>query len=473
MTKMKEKTTGKWKLRVIAGVLSMGMMFPAGVLSQGWTVNAASVTQEQTTEELKKLANTGIDAAFVALEEYVPGGKVISPILHSALGEVMGNKEMSLEEINDNINGLYEKIGSLETRISDDMKAISNTGLFDYTVLTPLNSSVKSIASHMEGYRAGTYTEAQTLAKIGALVGSSSQWNLNSHPFVNFTSAVSKINQADLLKNTNLFTMVYDYYVTKSMLSAEAYDQAKPVVDRIMQDVMSSYTVLMECLMAQLQYNHLPDKSGVDPADQANICKDDATIIREMNFLTEQIFGKMKNGSLDDANTILKKYRDTFPENFDRLVVIDKGKGEYYLTNMARRFHGDFNARDDEDAIYRFNKWQNNLHRISGEMANDLAAYAKAKDMTIRQFLTSYGYDMSYAPQNAYLVTGDAYTDGIIAKNFFTGLGGIQWYHARYRGINVDEKTDRDKEVRFWNYGCNIWTDGIESHPEQGCALIF
>ena len=37
---MKEKTTGKWKLRVIAGVLSMGMMFPAGVLSQGWTVNA-------------------------------------------------------------------------------------------------------------------------------------------------------------------------------------------------------------------------------------------------------------------------------------------------------------------------------------------------------------------------------------------------------------------------------------------------
>ena len=106
-------------------------------------------------------------------------------------------------------------------------------------------------------------------------------------------------------------------------------------------------------------------------------------------------------------------------------------------------------------------------------MANDLAAYAKAKDMTIRQFLTSYGYDMSYAPQNAYLVTGDAYTDGIIARNFFTGLGGIQWYHARYRGINVDEKTDRDKEVRFWNYGCNIWTDGIESHPEQGCALIF
>ena len=78
MTKMKEKTTGKWKLRVIAGVLSMGMMFPAGVLSKRWTVNAASVTQEQTTEELKKLANTGIDAAFVALEEYVPGGKVIS-----------------------------------------------------------------------------------------------------------------------------------------------------------------------------------------------------------------------------------------------------------------------------------------------------------------------------------------------------------------------------------------------------------
>ena len=474
MTRMNEKKAGKWKIRVISGILSMGIAFPAGFVSNGPAAHAAAVTQEQTTEELNKLANTGIDAAFVTLEEYVPGGKVISSVLHSVLGEVMGeDKGMSLEDINNNINGLYDRINSLEKSISDDMRSISNSGLFDYTVLTPLNSSVKSIASHMEGYRSGTYTEAQTLAKIGALVGNSSQWNLNSHPFVNFTSAVSKINQAELLANTDMFGMIYDYFVSKSMLSAEAYDRAKPVVDRIMQDVMSSYTVLMECLMAQLEYNNLPYNDDADPADKANICSDNATIIREMNFLSEQVFGKMRDGSPDDSNSIIKKYRDTFPEDFNRLVVIDKGKGTYYLGCMARRMHEEINANGDEDAVYRFNNWMGNCNMISGEMAKDLAAYAKAKDMTIRQFLTSYGYDMSYAPENAHLVTGKAFTDGYTAKNVFTAAAGIQWYHARYRGINVDAKVSGDEEVRFWNYGCNIWTDGVENHPEQGCAVII
>ena len=61
-----------------------------------------------------------------------------------------------------------------------------------------------------------------------------------------------------------MFRTIYDFFASKSMLSAEAYNQAKQVADRIMKNVTGSYTVLMECLMAQLQYNNLLDKSGVD-----------------------------------------------------------------------------------------------------------------------------------------------------------------------------------------------------------------
>ena len=479
MTKMKEKSKGKFKARLLAGMLALSIAFPAGIMSQAKVARAASVTEVETQadEQLQKFARTGIDTAFVAFEEYVPGGKVISPMLKFILGELMGgDKEMSLEDINANINGLYDKINSLEKQISEDMKTIGNTGLFDYTLLTPLNSSVKSLTTHMKGYRTGDYTEIQALAKIGAMVGNGSNWNMTSHPFMTFTSVVSKMNEADPLTGKSLFRTIYDHYVSKSMLSGEAYDQAKQVIDRIMKNVMSSYTVMMECLMAQLEYNNLSDMTGVDPVDYRNICNDNATIIREMDFLTEQVFGKMENGSLNDSNTLMRTYQETFPEDFNRLVIIDKGKANYHLSRLIGYSvfeHDKLHSKDCDCAVKEINRWMDTMSGMSGEIVKDLAAYANAKGMTIREFLTSNGYDMSRVPRNANLVTGKAWADQYDVKRAFSSLIGIMWYHAHYRGINVDERVSGDREVRFWNYGHNIYTDGYQSHPEQGVAVII
>ncbi|MBQ6134541.1 MAG: hypothetical protein IJI65_10350 [Lachnospiraceae bacterium] len=477
MTKMNEKTKGKWKARILAGALALSIAFPAGIMSQAHVAKAASITEEQTVSELSKLADVGIDTAFVTFEEYVPGGKVISPMLKYILGELNGgDREMSLEDINANINGLYEKINDLEKNISEDMKAIGNTGLFDYTMLTPLNSSIKSLTRHMNGYRNGDYTNAQALAKIGGMVGNGSDWSKTSHPFMTFTSVVSKMNEADPLTKKSLFKTIYDYYASKSMLSGEAYDQSKVVVDRIMKNVMTSYTVLMECLMAQLEYNALPDMTGVDPVDHNNICNDNATIIREMNFLTEQVFGNVKDDSLNDANTLMQKYQETFPEDFNRLIIIDKGKGAYVLRNLpnaAVMRHELQRPTDENNARDNFNNWKDGMKGMSSEMAKDLAAYAKAKGMTIREFLTSYGYDMSPVPKNANLVTSKAWADKYDVKRAFSALAGFAWYHAYYRGINVDAKVSGDSEVKFWTRGHNNWTDGYESHYEQGTAVII
>ena len=477
MTKMNEKTKGKWKARILAGALALSIAFPAGIMSQAHVAKAASITEEQTVSELSTLAGVGIDTAFIAFEEYVPGGKVISPMLKYILGELTGgDREMSLEDINANINGLYEKINDLEKNISEDMKAIGNTGLFDYTMLTPMNSSIKSLTRHMNGYRTGDYTNAQALAKIGGMVGNGSDWSKTSHPFMTFTSVVSKMNEADPLTKKSLFKTIYDYYASKSMLSGEAYDQSKVVVDRIMKNVMTSYTVLMESLMAQLEYNNLSDMTGVDPVDHNNICNDNATIIREMNFLTEQVFGNVKDDSLNDANTLMQKYQETFPEDFNRLIIIDKGKGAYELRNLpnvAVMRHELQRQTDEKDARDSFNTWKDHMKGMSSEMVKDLAAYAKAKGMTIREFLTSYGYDMSLVPKNANLVTSKAWADKYDAKRALSSLAGFAWYHAYYRGINVDAKVSGDSEVKFWTRGDNIWTDGYESHYEQGTAVII
>jgi len=135
----------------------------------------------------------------------------------------------------------------------------------------------------------------------------------------------------------------------------------------------------------------------------------------------------MENGSLNDSNTLMRKYQETFPEDFNRLVIIDKG----------------------------------------------LAAYAKEKGMTIREFLSSYGYDMSGVPKNANLITSKAWADQYNVSRAFSALGGVAWYYSHYRGINVDAKVSGDRDVQFWTYGHNIWTDGYESHHEQGCAVII
>ena len=63
MTKMNEKTKGKWKARILAGALALSIAFPAGIMSQARIAKAASVTEEQTVSELSKLANVGIDTA--------------------------------------------------------------------------------------------------------------------------------------------------------------------------------------------------------------------------------------------------------------------------------------------------------------------------------------------------------------------------------------------------------------------------
>ena len=63
MTKMNDKTKGKWKARLLAGALALSIAFPAGIMSQARIAKAASVTEEQTVSELSKLANVGIDTA--------------------------------------------------------------------------------------------------------------------------------------------------------------------------------------------------------------------------------------------------------------------------------------------------------------------------------------------------------------------------------------------------------------------------
>ena len=71
------------------------------------------------------------------------------------------------------------------------------------------------------------------------------------------------------------------------------------------------------------------------------------------------------------------------------------------------------------------------------------------------------------------LVTSKACADKYDVKRALSPLAGFAWHHAYYRGINVDAKVSGDSEVKFWTRGHNIWTDGYESHYEQGTAVIM
>ena len=63
-------------------MLALSIAFPAGIMSQAKVAHAASATEveAQTNDQLQKFAHTGIDTAFVAFEEYVPSGKVITMV---------------------------------------------------------------------------------------------------------------------------------------------------------------------------------------------------------------------------------------------------------------------------------------------------------------------------------------------------------------------------------------------------------
>ena len=516
------------RTKIIAAVLAAVTMCSVGTAmsASAMTVSAASIDTTVLSEELEeygdaakslldrisdkdleKIKQVGISTLLAGIAEFVPGGKTLNPALQALTGAAFGNKQMSLEDIDKRIDELYSRIDQFEKDMQNELKNILSIENFDYSVFTPFNSEIQGIINAIKTAKTSrNYTTKQKLAIIAAQIDRDIEWKKGNSPFVGFTSVSKKLNNANLVDGNDMFTTIYNYFRQRSMFSGEAIDKAKVVMDGIMQNYMAGYTVLMECLSAQLMVNALENKDGIDSyyldhistnvdeirakIDELNntvlgetivrkkISKDESNIIRyeERRIgafrYTAPVYGDKTVDvyELDSKNTVSAKYNNII--NTNRKIFVNKGKANKQISYIDVTNHSALYSKNEDQAVGSFNSMVLSGSYLSGGQIKDLAAYAKSKGQTIRELLSANGIDTSSLPKDTYLVTEKAYDD-LGVRDFLSGIFGSVHLHGLYKGINVDEKNPGEKEVRMWNHGCNGYCSETWDFAEPGNAATI
>ena len=479
------------RMKLMAGLLSLVMMFSVfsfnvtNVSAATSEINlydtaktieeyyeaAESLINRITDSDIEKMKKVGIQTFVAALGEFVPGGKTLGPIASEFLGASLLGKQTSLDDINDNINGLYDRIDQFEKDMKEELGNVISVNNFDYAIFTNFNSEIKRINNAIKLAKANGSVKQQ-LAIIGAQIGKDLEWKKGSSPMVAFTSVTDKLNSSNILSNKDLFMSVYDYFKQRCMFNGEAIDKAKAVLDKIIENFMAGYSVLMECLTAQLMVNALENKDGIEQYYIDNISTNVPEILQTIDDLNKVVIGVARNGNLDKTGTVYEKYTNVI--NVDRMIFIDKGKSNKTLRGyLDVTNHCDLWSKNEDQAVNSFNSEVFRVDCLNSGEIKDLAAYAKEKSMTIRELLKANGVNTDGVPQNTKLATSKAYDD-FGAIDFLTAIGGSVHLHGLYKGINIDEKNPSEKEIRMWNHGCNGYClGGTWNYAEPGYAAII
>ena len=467
---MMKKRINTFKVKLMAALLSMVMMFSVFSVNvtkasaaqfdpyetakdiEDYYKAAENLINRITDSDIEKMKKVGIQTFVAALGEFVPGGKTMGPIMSEFLGASLLGKQTSLDDINDNINGLYDRIDQFEKDMKEELGNVISVQNFDYSIFTNFNSEIKRINNAIKLAKANSSVKQQ-LAIIGAQIGKDLDWKKGSSPLVAFTSVTDKLNSANILNNRDLFMSVYEYFKQRCMFNGEAIDKSKAVLDKIMENYMAGYSVLIECLTAQLMVNAMENKDGIDQYYLDNISTNVPEILQTIDELNSVVLGVARNGHFDKTGTIYEKYTNVI--NMSRMLFINKGKsskllwGDLDVTN-----HCDLWSHDEDMAVGSFNSEVFRVSCLSGDEIKDLASYAKEKGMTIRELLNANGVYTDNVPKNTNLATSKAYDD-LGPVDFLTGIVGSVHLHGLYKGINIDEKNPSEKEIRMWNHGCN------------------
>ena len=515
------------KIKTVAFLLVAVTAF--GVGAPGFRqVKAAEITNtiedgdslsEQDKAFLKDLKNVGIETMFELFKELVPGGKVASPALKMIVGKTFGDKETSLDKIEEKLDGLYDRIDQMEENIKKEIENVVPTHLFDYTILTPFNSQIRGILDAIRTIKNDeSLSVAEKLCEIGAQIKGDLNWTDSNSAFVRFDSLTTKFNNGNLLNRKDLFTLIYDHFVSTSMFSGEAIDKARKICDILMQEYLAGYAVLSECLLAQLAVNQLsPEaKKTLNPYYLNNISTNINQIKSKLSTMHKTVIGDYKienrivlinlhwdedapgleedeNGEpipgawvndgfreekveVFDTNTVSGKYDRMISQ--ERRIFVNKGKSNKTLWNGFNILDlGDLKTNaSDKDAAFAYYNEKMGAPTLSADEVKDLAKYAENKKMTIREFLKANGLDTDSIPKDAKLITSKAIQkEGIVdsLKSLVEGMftGSAKFYTVT-TGYNIDSRNAEEEEIIVWVEGTK-YVVNYETESGTGAVINF
>ena len=487
------ETTAKETVEETEEVKSVNNYTPVALEDK--TDDEVKAEKDPANHALEFVKDCSFETAVEACRELIPHGKVYAPLFKSVLSRVYGKKsEMSLGEINENINGLYSKIDQASKQIKSEIQGMIPISNFDYGFLTPLNSQIKGIASSIQRIREDDrLNPIEKLVMIASKLGRENEWNDQTNVLQTMSNVTDKLNDSSLVRSQNMFQCIYNYYVKERMFSAEAKADARPIVDNVMKHYMSAYAVLIDVLVAQKRVNDLINEVGIDEVKKHidsyyldRVCKSQSEIQAKITELTDAAFGSSLEADSEDDDdvaddSVYGKYVGF--QNIKENIFVNKGKNNIELNQDAPVScrHTDKSWLESKTifkgdrvvAQQNFNKYYDETKRtLSPEHLKDLAEYTRSKNTTIREVLKGAGFNVDSIPQNGKLVSSKADNDWNIG-DVFTTMVGTNVQHVFIKGYNIDEKNPTEQKYNIWEQGHHAF--GIDSWSFAGNvdALFF
>ena len=264
----------------------------------------------QNEKLLSILKAVGKKAAAFGVSKIPTVGSTLENVLNGIFGIIDPEKPapvpLTAEEFASGIDDLKAVISDTSnviiSDIEDAIKISNQEASFKRlkSQITDLENDIKSISDDEN------LTEDQKLLQIGQLIGKNfDNLSLQVGNFKAVTRATSG--------QSSIFQTMYHRYASNGqvMFAQEAKDKVQANIDHIYATLFSGYACIMECLNAQLYVSQLSDKTGLSEDDLSEICNDASKITRQMNTLTEVVFGMPEEVS-ETYDVVW--YSDTEPE---------------------------------------------------------------------------------------------------------------------------------------------------------------
>ncbi len=512
--------------RNIAAMLAAVMMMTTAAsiaASADNTDTAARINTtaaEENEKQLEKTRDLGIDLLFTGIDVYMPGGKLLTPILRLFTNNLFGKGEqLSLDDINARIDDMFSKLDDLNNDLRDSIENITAMQNFDSFHFKAFNAQIHEIISQIEVIRKLDISDENKYARIAALVNNSSCWTEANNVFVTFSSLTQALNRASLSKKGDIFTILYQHYAKSSMFSGEAVDKASAAADLIITNYMAGYYALMQCLSAQAMVcNMTPEqKKTIDPYYLAKVTDQQELITKKVNELKTAAVGNTtieirnypiryetvvsydKKGRIFetrrvpvyacrtivhfDDTSVIGKY-NTF-KSTNRMLFINKGTASVeispFLTTTSHNsvpvYASGVDGSGRAGPVYKSTKYFNEnitpKMQLDGDKIKAIATFISGKGITMRQYLKNNGFYVGDVPANANILTSRAYHDADEAKHIGTALGGSFHVHTFYKGINIDEVNPTEKETALYHAGCNYYGYETWNYVAGGNIVTF
>lgn len=466
------------------------------------SVSAASSDISDMSDTEKKAAMKALsivkDTGISAINEYMPGGAVVAPLLNGILGYFM-----EVDDGGPTIADVQKDISDLRDRMDEQFNEIkkgmdSNTEKICATVenaillgsngarLSSMKTTTDQLNLLINTKQNKNISNEEKLAYIASRIGKSGDWSTNSNLIFKVIQSSKALSGEELMlatsdmKARDGFMTAYKLACNNAMFSGDAYDAAAPFANYVMNEYFNSFSTAMECLMAarevaQFTPEQVASLSADARADYNNACHDVDLIDSELIYLIDMALNADKESSVISHYTAFMYAKD-----HNRNVFVDmNGNGDGVvisptlvtdsmscgMPNYADYyFYSDFEKRFNsvKDETLKSVKNAANKSEISPSQIEKIRKLAYSKGMSFNAYLNSMGINTNYGSNCYFPISDVAYSSG--DKVAHKGGAPSKEMHIYMKTFDASSRNNDSTSKEVYNiHSWNEWRNRIET----------